>query len=51
MWEPYKKGFKAWLQLEKSLADNSVQSYVHDLEKFTTYLLAKDDKNLLQMLI
>ena len=44
MWEPYKKGFKAWLQLEKSLADNSVQSYVHDLEKFTTYLLAKDDK-------
>jgi integrase/recombinase XerD len=44
MWEPYKKGFKAWLQLEKSLADNSVQSYVHDLEKFTTYLIAKDDK-------
>ena len=44
MWEPYKKGFKAWLQLEKSLADNSVQSYVHDLEKFTSYLLSKDDK-------
>ena len=44
MWEPYKKGFKAWLQLEKSLADNSVQSYVHDLEKFTTYLTTKDDK-------
>lgn len=44
MWEAYKKGFKAWLQLEKSLADNSVQSYMHDLDKFTTYLGAKDEK-------
>ena len=40
MWEVYKKGFKAWLQLEKSLADNSVAAYLHDLEKLTEYLLA-----------
>ncbi len=41
MWEVYKKGFKAWLQLEKSLAENSVQAYLHDLDKFTEYLLIK----------
>lgn len=38
MWEPYKKGFKAWLQLEKSLADNSVEAYLRDIEKLTDYL-------------
>lgn len=38
MWEPYKKGFKAWLQLEKSLADNSVEAYLHDIDKLTSYL-------------
>ena len=44
MWEAYKKGYKAWLQLEKSLAENSVQAYLHDIEKLTSYLLVK--KNL-----
>ena len=39
MWEVHKKGYKAWLQLEKSLADNSVQSYLHDIDKFTAWLL------------
>lgn len=43
MWEAYKKGYKAWLQLEKSLADNSVQAYLHDIEMLTSYLLAKED--------
>lgn len=38
MWEPYLKGYKAWLQLEKSLSDNSVAAYIHDLQKFVTYL-------------
>lgn len=38
MWETYKKGFKAWLQLEKSLAGNSVEAYLHDLDKLTGYL-------------
>jgi integrase/recombinase XerD len=40
MWEPYKKGFKSYLQLEKSLAKHSVDAYVHDIEKLTTYLVA-----------
>ncbi len=38
MWEVYKKGFKAWLQLEKSLAENSVSAYLQDIDKLTTYL-------------
>ena len=44
MWEPYKKGFKAHLQLEKSLSDNSVEAYLRDIEKLTQYLQEK--KNL-----
>ena len=40
VWEPYKKGFKAYLQLERSLSDNSISAYLNDLEKLTTYLLA-----------
>lgn len=38
MWEAYKKGYKAWLRLEKSLSDHSVDAYLHDVEKLTFYL-------------
>lgn len=38
MWEVYKKSFKAHLQLEKSLSENSVNAYVHDIEKFIQFL-------------
>jgi integrase/recombinase XerD len=38
MWEPYKKGFKAYLQLEKSLSDNSVEAYERDIDKLTQFL-------------
>lgn len=38
MWEVYKKGFRAYLQLEKSLSENSVEAYLHDIDKFTQYL-------------
>lgn len=41
MWEPYKKGYKAWLQLEKSLSDHSVEAYLMDLDKLTQYLQAE----------
>ena len=41
MWEPYKKGFKAWLQLEKSLSDNSVEAYMRDVEMLTEFLQQK----------
>ena len=38
MWEIYKKGFKAFLQLEKSFSENSVDAYGHDIEKLTQFL-------------
>ncbi|MCU0403837.1 MAG: site-specific tyrosine recombinase XerD [Chitinophagaceae bacterium] len=39
MWQSYKKGYKAWLQLEKSLSENSVDAYLHDVELLTDYLI------------
>ncbi|MBL7739302.1 MAG: site-specific tyrosine recombinase XerD [Chitinophagaceae bacterium] len=41
MWEAYKKGFKAYLQLEKSLSDNSTEAYLRDIEKLTQFLQEK----------
>jgi Site-specific recombinase XerD len=38
MWEPHLKNYKAYLQLEKSLSDNSVQAYLHDVEMLVQYL-------------
>lgn len=39
MWENYKRGYKAYLQLERSLSDNSVEAYCRDIEKLTQFLL------------
>jgi integrase/recombinase XerD len=46
MWEAYKKGYKAYLRLEKSLSDHSVESYLHDVTKLTQYLqVVNQEKN------
>ncbi len=39
-WNVYKKGFKAYLQLEKSLSDHSVEAYLRDIDKLSDYLVA-----------
>jgi len=44
VWEPYKKGFKAYLQLERSLATNSIDAYLLDIEKLTSFLLENSIK-------
>lgn len=44
MWEPYKKGFKAYLQLERSLSGNTIEAYLGDLDKLTSYLLSSGNK-------
>jgi len=31
MWEAYLKGFKAYLQLERSMSENTVEAYLHDV--------------------
>jgi len=43
VWEPYKKGFKAYLQLERSLSNNSIEAYLNDIEKLTIYLQAQGE--------
>ncbi len=37
MWQSYIKGFKAWLRLEKSLSEASVEAYVNDMQKLSNY--------------
>jgi integrase/recombinase XerD len=37
-WLSFIKGYKAYLQLERSLSVNSVDAYVHDVQKFAQYL-------------
>jgi len=38
LWQSYIKGFKAYLQLEKSLSPNSVEAYQRDIEKLTQFM-------------
>jgi integrase/recombinase XerD len=37
-WSSYLKGFAAFLKLEKSLSENSIEAYLHDIEKFHQFL-------------
>jgi integrase/recombinase XerD len=42
LWQSYIKGFKSYLQLEKSLSANSIEAYLRDVDKLVQYLeLAK----------
>ena len=38
-WEKSIKGFKSYLQIERSLSDNSVQAYIRDVKKFANYAI------------
>ena len=38
-WETSIKGFKSYLQIERSLSDNSVQAYIRDINKFASYAI------------
>jgi integrase/recombinase XerD len=37
-WEPYLRGFKSYLRLERSLSANTLEAYQRDLEKLTQFL-------------
>jgi len=43
-WEIHIKGFKSYLQLEKSLSGNSVEAYVRDITKLQQYIEMKFEK-------
>ena len=38
VWQSYIRGFEAYLKLERSLSQNSVEAYVHDVVKLSQYL-------------
>jgi integrase/recombinase XerD len=38
MWDSYRRGFKAYLQVDWSLTDASIEAYLQDLEKIILYL-------------
>ncbi|MFA9205909.1 MAG: site-specific tyrosine recombinase XerD [Burkholderiaceae bacterium] len=42
-WAPHKKGFKAFLQLEKSLSAHSVEAYLRDIDKLINYLESNEE--------
>ena len=42
MWQSYINAFKNFLRLERSLADNSVEAYLHDAEKLYQFVLLTD---------
>ena len=37
-WDSYRKGFDAYLRLEKSLSTNSIEAYRHDIALFVSFL-------------
>jgi len=37
-WTPYTRGFTAFLKLEKSLSENSIEAYEHDVTKLIQFL-------------
>ena len=39
-WQPYIHGYQSYLRLEKSLSPNSIEAYLHDVEKLTQFLEA-----------
>lgn len=41
-WESFREGFKTYLQLERSLSGNSVEAYLHDVDKLTEFLAARN---------
>jgi integrase/recombinase XerD len=46
LWDSYKKGFKSFLQIEKSLAENTVENYLRDIDKLTQFLSIENKSTL-----
>lgn len=44
MWDAYKKGFLAWMQLEKSLSTNTIEAYLRDVDLLIKWLQRNERK-------
>ncbi len=43
-WDLLRKGYKAWLQLEKGLSANTISAYLHDVDLLVQYLMSSEDQ-------
>lgn len=50
LWESYIKSFKAYLQLERSMSDNTVEAYVHDVELLSSFFSKEENGKSLEMI-
>lgn len=48
MWDAYIKGFKAYLQLERGMSDNTVEAYLHDVAILANYVSTEENGLALQ---
>jgi len=39
MWESFLNGFKAYLQMERSMADNTIEAYLHDVAMLRDHII------------
>jgi integrase/recombinase XerD len=45
MWQIYIKGFRSYLQLERSLSRNSIDAYLHDVEKLQEFAVTEKNSS------
>ncbi|MEZ5015600.1 MAG: site-specific tyrosine recombinase XerD [Flavipsychrobacter sp.] len=50
MWQAYLKGFKAYLQLERSMSDNTVDAYLHDVAMLADYISSTNSNKAIDQL-
>ena len=43
IWAAYLKGFKAYLQLERSMSDNTVEAYLRDVQMLGEYIYSEQN--------
>ncbi len=43
-WQSSLRGFKAYLKLERSLSANTIEAYLHDVDKLLQFFLARSDE-------
>ena len=42
-WQPSLRGFKAYLKLERSLSANTIEAYLHDVDKLMQFFLSRSE--------
>ena len=48
LWDSYIKGFKAYLQLERSMSDNTVAAYEHDVNLLASFFTKEENTKSLE---